>query len=93
MDQFNQPTLFDVTEIKRLCNPVSKDGGEIQNPDNHLLCYRVERAEDEAKFEDVKDIHTNNQFGPLQLDAEKWRELCVPSEKDLTNAVLQDDDN
>ena len=93
VDQFNQPTVFDVTEIKRLCNPVGKDGGEIQNPDDHLLCYRVKRAEDEAKHEKVKNIHTNNQFGPLLLDTKKWRELCVPSEKDLTNADLIPDDD
>ena len=35
----------------------------------------------------MKGIHINNQFGPLQIDAKKEKELCVPSEKDLTNAV------
>lgn len=94
VDQFNQPTVLDVNKPKWLCNPVSKDGGKIRNSEDHLLCYDVKRAEGEAKFERVSDIHTNNQFGPLQFDAKKEKELCVPSKKDLTNAVpkLDDDD-
>ena len=52
-------------------------------------------ATGEPKFEKVKGIHVNNQFGPLQLDAKKEKELCVPSEKDLDQAVLipPDDDD
>ncbi len=94
LDQFNQPTLLDVEEPKWLCNPVSKNGAEIGNPDAHLLCYEVERAEGQPEFEEVAGIHTNNQFGPLELEAEEEKELCVPSEKDLTNAVpIPDDDD
>ena len=96
LDQFKQPTMLVVEEPKWLCNPVNKDDTEIRNPRDHLLCYEVERAEDEVEFEEVAGIHTNNQFGPLQFDAEEEMELCVPSEKDLTNAVPildNDDDN
>ena len=94
-DQFDQATILDVRKPRRLCNPVSKDDGEIGNPDNHLLCYKVTLATGELKFEKVKGIHVNNQFGPLQLDAIKEKELCVPSEKDLDQAVLipPDDDD
>ena len=77
-----------------LCNPVDKNGEGIINSDNHLLCYELEHVEDEPRFAAVEEIHTNNQFGPLELDAlgEKRksfnpRELCVPSEMDLTAAV------
>ena len=72
----------------RLCNPVSKDGGEIGNIDNHLLCYKVTLATGESKFEKVEGIHVNNQFGLMQLDARMEKELCVPSEKDLDQATL-----
>ena len=88
VDQFQQPTLLDVEEPKWLCNPVNKDDTEIRNPAGHLLCYEVERAEGEPRFEKVEGIiHTANQFGSLRLDAKKEKELCVPSEKDDTNAV------
>ena len=33
---------FDVVEPRLLCNPVEKNGEDIQNPDDHLVCYKVE---------------------------------------------------
>ena len=87
VDQFEQDTLLVVKKPERLCNPVSKDGEDIVDQDNHLLCYKVKRAKGEPKFEKVKAIHINNQFGPLQLDAKREKELCVPSVKDDTDAV------
>ncbi len=93
LDQFNQPTLLDVKKPKWLCNPVDKNNEGIANPDDHLLCYKVKRARGEPKFEKVKGIHTNNQFGPLRLRAKREKELCVPSEKNIESAqVLVDDD-
>ena len=86
-DQFDQPTLLDVKKPKWLCHSVSKDAAEIANPDGHLLCYKVKRAKGEEKFKKVSGIHTNNPFGPLKLKAKRERELCVPSEIDLANAV------
>ena len=71
--------LLTVKKPERLCNPVDKDGEGMGNPDDHLLCYKVKRAKREPKFEKVKGIHINNQFSPLQLDAKKEKELCVPS--------------
>ena len=93
-DQFEQPTVLDVRKPRRLCNPVSKDDGVIGNPDNHLLCYKVTLARGELKFKKVRGIYVNNQFGPLQLDAKREKELCVPSVKDLDQAFLipPDDD-
>ena len=75
---------MDVKKPKWLCNPVDKNGEGIANPDDHLLCYKVKPAKGEPKFDKVKAIHINNQFGPLQLDAKREKELCVPSVKDDT---------
>ena len=86
-DQFHPPTLFKVKEPRRLCNPVDKDGEGISNEIDHLLCYKIKRVDDEPEFVEVEGIHVNNQFGPLQLDADEEKELCLPSDKDLTNAV------
>ncbi len=83
VDQFNQPKLFNVKKPERLCNPVDKNGEGIINPDAHLMCYKVKPAEDEPKHIKMKGIHTNNQFGPLQVDTKKEAELCVPSTKTL----------
>ncbi len=83
VDEFNQPKLFDVKKPKRLCNPVDKNGEGIINPDAHLMCYKVKPAENEPKHIKVEGIHTNNQFGPLQVDTKKEAELCVPSTKQI----------
>ncbi len=70
-DQFEEERErdFRLENPSRLCNPVEKTVGEvfteIQNPDNHLLGYKVKRAKGEPKHEKVIGIHTNNQFGPL----------------------------
>ncbi len=45
------------------------------------MCYEVKRAEGEPKHKKVSGIHTLDQFGALQVDAIKVKELCVPSEK------------
>ena len=97
LDQFEQPALLDVLKPKLLCNPVQIDSTGVGNPDAHLLCYKVKRAKRQPKFKDVEGIHiNNNKFGPLQLEAEKEKELCVPSETNLESAVLissNDDDD
>ncbi len=83
-DQFTDPPeVFDVEGPKRLCNPVDKNGEGIINPIAHLMCYKVKPAEDEPKHIKVEGIHTNNQFGPLQVDTKKEAELCVPSTKQI----------
>jgi len=82
-DQFTAPRVFDVDKPTRLCNPVDKNGEGILNPELHLLCYKVKPAKDEPKHEKIESIHVNNQFGPLQVDTKKEKELCVPSTKTL----------
>ena len=89
LDAFNQivvvfqDRIYNVVEPKRLCNPVDKEGEGIINPDNHLMCYKVEPVEGELLHERVKRIHINNQFGPLEVKTDEEKELCVPSLKTL----------
>lgn len=88
-DQFTDPAkLFAVQKPTRLCTPVEKEvEGEvtaIQDPDRHLLCYQLKGAKGEPKHAKVLGIHTNNQFGPEQLDTIEEDELCLPSTKTLS---------
>jgi hypothetical protein len=87
-DQFTPKQVFEVLRPTRLCNPVEKriNGeikAEIKDPDNHLMCYALFKARGGTGHERVKDIHVNNQFGPLRLDTVHEEELCVPSTKTL----------
>ena len=77
--------MFNVKLPIRLCNPVDKNGEGIADPETHLLCYQAQAAKGEPKFLKVIGIHTNNQLGPLQLDALKEQELCVPSTTEVTD--------
>ncbi|MGH9427991.1 MAG: DUF7450 family protein, partial [Terriglobia bacterium] len=85
VDQFQQPTLYDVVKPIRLCAPVNKDnespGAETHS--GHLMCYQVKPAREQSKHVRVPNIYTNNQFGPELLDTLKEEELCVPSQKIL----------
>ena len=82
-DQF-QTKMFDVIEPKLLCNPVDKNDDGIQNPADHLVCYKVEPVAGEPEHVPVS-VFVNNQFGPLQLDTKSEMELCVPSEKEIAS--------
>ena len=53
----------------------------IQNSEVHLMCYDIKRPKGDAKFERAAEIYGNNAMGPVQVDAKKEKELCVPSEK------------
>jgi hypothetical protein len=41
----------------------------------------VKPVKGQPEHEKREGIFTNNQFGPLQMDTKKEKELCVPSEK------------
>ena len=89
-DQFMQePRQFVVLKPAHLCNPVDKQGEGIENEDGHLVCYGLGRV----RHKSVRNIHVNNQFGPLELETEWERELCVPSTKEILGFVDDDDDN
>jgi glucose/arabinose dehydrogenase len=85
VDQFHQPTLYDVVKPTRLCAPANKDDespGAETHP-MHLMCYQVKPAVGQPKHVKVSNIYTNNQFGPDLLDTIREEELCVPSRKTL----------
>jgi len=78
---------FEVKKPKMLCNPVEKqvvnaDGTvettPIQNPENHLMCYDIKKMKGEPKFE-KRNVFTDNQFGPEDLEVKKVKQLCLPS--------------
>lgn len=85
VDQFQQPTLYDMVKPTRLCAPVNKEnespGAETHTA--HLMCYQVKAARGQPKHLRVPNIYTNNQFGPELLDTTKEEELCAPSQKIL----------
>lgn len=74
VDQF-QDKDFIVRKPTLLCNPVDKNGEGINDPDNHLMCYKI--------VEKNERIWTNNQLGPEVLNLKKVNELCVPSTKNI----------
>lgn len=79
-DQF-ESKIVDLGEPLVLCAPVDKNGETpgAETHTGHLLCYDMKIK---GRFE-ITDIFTNDQFGPLQLDAIRRDELCVPSLKFL----------
>jgi hypothetical protein len=82
VDQFEN-RLYDLRKPKHLCLPVNKDGGGINDPDGHLMCYLAKRADGQPSHVRVEGhIHTNNVFGADQrLDTIKEEELCVPASR------------
>jgi hypothetical protein len=82
-DQFNpEGTLVEIKKPKSLCLPVEKTVDNeifgINDLDTHLVCYDVKPIK-----ENREDVFVNNQFGPLQLETKKIRQLCVTTEKIL----------
>jgi len=78
-DQFEDRN-YDIKKLAHLCLPVDKNSEGIVDDVDHLLCYKVKRAKDEAKHTRVVgSIHTDDQFGQQQLDTIVEQELCVPA--------------
>jgi hypothetical protein len=77
-DQWTQGTV-EVWEPVFFANPVKKTVGsevtEIQNPDDHLVFYRIEGE----PFE--RTVQIDNQFGEQTLDLINPALMAVPSEK------------
>ena len=59
------------------CNPVDKNQEGIPYPDVHLLCYEIIDSPDLG----IWPLQIRNQFGSLNIRAERPRVLCVPSYK------------
>lgn len=75
VDQFGSDDVV-VFKAKRLCNPVSKDGSRVLQPDVHLVCYELKKEENLKQW-----VNTNDQFGLSLLRIKKSALLCVPSTK------------
>jgi hypothetical protein len=76
VDQFSAVNA----EIKKAflwCNPVSKNGGLINDPADHLLCYKIKADKQEIQ------VSTTNQFGVSTVVAKKAFLMCVPGDKTL----------
>jgi len=79
---FGETKIFEVKNPKHLCTPVDKNGEGIIDPITHLMCYDLKKIKDEPKFE-KRNVFTNNQFEPEDLEVKKEHQLCVPSIKKL----------
>lgn len=75
-DQFGHADT-QVFEPRLLCNPVSKNGEPVPQPEVHLVCYRIQ---DEPPHVPRK-VLVQNQFGEMVLQTEVEDLLCVPSTK------------
>ncbi len=86
-DQFEiNDGKFDLKKPFLFCNPVSKNGEGIINPDDHLTCYKAKESKEvggatKIPKESRPEVEIVNQLGTLQLQAMKTFLLCVPSTK------------
>jgi len=79
---FGESKVFEVKKPKHLCTPVDKNNEGIIDKENHLMCYDLKKIKDEPKFE-KRNVFTNNQFEPEDLEVKKEHQLCVPSTKEI----------
>lgn len=78
VDQFSNECV-DVQKVKFVCNPVSKNGSTINDPDAHLICYQIKGA----KFKPGPKVQVSTQFQVSQFEVRKAKLLCVPGTKTL----------
>ncbi len=79
-DQFGQRRAR-VLRTRQLCNPVSKNGGKVQQPRAHLVCYETR---DTGNATPPRTVIVTNQFGQRKLTTRRPNRLCVPSLKRKT---------
>lgn len=80
-DQFEQEPGATVRRPELLCNPVSKNGEEIKNSDEHLVCYQTRPPAQQPPF-GKREVIVSNQFGRQTLRVKNRDNLvCVPSRK------------
>ena len=76
-DQF-QSWGASVVIAQSVCTPVSKNGSPVDNERLHMVCYRIESAQDKAVD---RIVEMTNQFGKSRYRVDKATTLCVPSYK------------
>jgi hypothetical protein len=74
-DQFGTSGAV-VVRQQFLCVPVEKNGGRINNKEDHLVCYVVTGGKNAAKH-----VEVTNQFGKAILAVGGTVQICVPSLK------------
>jgi hypothetical protein len=72
-DQFQSVTILAIAWS--LCNPASRNGSAIKNPQRHLLCYAVSGPAPNIP----NPVFVATQFGQEQLRLNPMRQFCVPS--------------
>jgi hypothetical protein len=85
VDQFGG-TLHDDTnfELKKpflICNPTDKNGEGLENPNDHLTCYKVKGKDGKIDKSKRPKIEARDQLGTIQLELKKAFVVCVPSAK------------
>jgi hypothetical protein len=75
-DQFLPPTTLSVDEPELFCPPTSKNGLEIEEPEEHLTTYNAP-----SPLEPDLMVDTEDQFGLRTLRVIGARELFVPTQK------------
>ena len=83
-DQFGQRRTR-VLRTRQLCNPVSKNQGQILQPRAHLVCY--ETRDQNTRFV-RRTVLVSNQFGRRKLTVTRPNRLCVPSLKRKTAGAV-----
>jgi hypothetical protein len=85
-DQF-ESAIHKVDEVKRLGNPVDKDGEGISDADTHLVAYEIDDGDPEHE---QRVLRVANQFGELLLETDDPEWLLVPSLKSLDGPIPDD---
>ncbi len=78
-DQF-ETKFTDVKKPYFFCNPTSTNSAPIDNPLDHLACYKIKDIPPQAPFPGAK-VQVTNVFGTGQLELKKPYLLCAPSSK------------
>jgi len=76
-DQFDGSEPY-VVQVEWLCTPVDKNGEGIEDKEEHLLCYRLEKG-----AEVNRSVLASNQFGGEVLAVLNAAYLCVPATKEV----------
>jgi len=76
-DQFTSLAILDLKKPHLHCNPTTVDGSSINNPNDHLVCYKVRSK----RLDPRPAIEITNVLGTVQVEAKKAQYLCVPSSK------------
>lgn len=79
-DQFyTVPRTLDVKGPSHLCPVARKNDEDVIDPCSALLCFDYKAAKGQAKFKALKNVYTNDQFGPLKQDTVDDDDVCVPA--------------